>query len=113
MSLVLGSTVDGTCTLTFETGGPVKVTLTLRAQHVGRAIGPISGFVFVEVRLQTAAALMFPFVPRASMLSLVIVASETHETEVRAPEKAFDIRERIVMMVIEKQRQKSRMVHVC
>ena len=112
MILVLGSTVDGTCTVTFETSGPVKMTLTMRAQHVGRAVGPISGFVFVAVRLQTTAAL-FPFVPRASMLSLVIVASETHEAEVRAPEKAFDIRERIVMMVIEKQRQKSRMVHVC
>ena len=35
MSLVMGSTVDGTCTVTFETGGPVKVTLTLRAQDVG------------------------------------------------------------------------------
>ena len=111
MSLVLGSTVDGTRTVTFETGGPVKMTLTLRAQHVGRAVGPISGFVFVAVRLQTTAA-MFPFVPWASMLSLVIVASETHETEVRAPEKAFDRRERIVMMVVVEQRQKSVAVSV-
>ena len=51
MILIVGSTVDGTRTMTFETGGPVKVTLTLRAQHVGRAVGPISGFVFVAVRL--------------------------------------------------------------
>ena len=111
MSLVLGSTVDGTRTVTFETGVPVKVTLTLRAQHVGRAVGPISGFVFVAFRLQTTAA-MFPFVPRASMLSLVIVASETHEAEVRAPEKAFDRRERIVMVVVVEQRQKSVAVSV-
>ena len=99
MSLVLGSTVDGTCTVTFETSGPVKVTLTVRAQHVGRAVSSISGFVFVAVRLQTTAA-MFPFVPRALMLPLVIVPLETHEAEVRAPEKAFERRERIVMVVI-------------
>ena len=103
MILVLWSTVNGTRTVTFETGGPVKMTLTMRAQHVGRAVGPISGFVFVAVRLQTTAT-MFPFVPRASMLSLVIVASETHEAEVRAPEKAFDRRERIVMVVVVVQR---------
>ena len=86
MILVLGSTVDGTRTVALETGGPVKVTLTMRPQDVGRSVGPISGFLFVAVRLQTTAA-MFPFVPRASMLSLVIVAFETHETEVRAPTK--------------------------
>ena len=79
--LVLGSTVNGTCTVTFETSGPVKMTLTMRAQHVGRSVSSISGFVFVTVRLQTTAA-MFPFVPRASMLSLVIVSLEEHETEV-------------------------------
>ena len=101
MILVLGSTVNGTCTVTFETSGPVKVTLTMRAQHVGRSVSSISGFVFVAVRLQTTAA-MFPFVPRASMLSLVIVPLETHETEVRAPEKTFERRERIVMMVVVK-----------
>ena len=78
MILVLGSTVNGTCTVTFETSGPVKMTLTMRAQHVGRSVSSISGFVFVAVRLQTTAA-MFPFVPRASMLSLVIVPLETHE----------------------------------
>ena len=83
MRLVLGSTVDGTRTVTFETSGPVKVTLTLRAQHVGRAVGPISGFVFVAVRLQTTAT-MFPFV----------------QAEVRAPEKAFDRREGVVMVVV-------------
>ena len=99
MILVLGSTVNGTCTVTFETSGPVKVTLTMRAQHVGRSVSSISGFVFVAVRLQTTAA-MFPFVPRASMLSLVIVSLETHETEVRAPEKTFERRERIVMVVV-------------
>ena len=103
MILVLGSTVNGTSTVTFETGGPVKMTLTMRAQHVGRAVSSISGFVFVAVRLQTTAT-MFPFVLRASMLSLVIVASETHEAEVRAPEKAFDRRERIVMVVVVEQR---------
>ena len=86
MILVLGSTVDGTRTVAFGTGGPVKVTLTMRPQDVGRSVGPISGFLFVAVRLQTTAA-MFPFVPRVSMLSLVIVAFETHETEVRAPRK--------------------------
>ena len=78
MILVLGSTVNGTCTVTFETSDPVKMTLTMRAQHVGRSVSSISGFVFVAVRLQTTAA-MFPFVPRASMLSLVIVPLETHE----------------------------------
>ena len=98
MILVLGSTVNGTCTVTFETSGPVKMTLTMRAQHVGRSVSSISGCVFVAVRLQTTAA-MFPFVPRASMLSLVIVPLETHKTEVRAPEKTFERRERIVMMV--------------
>ena len=87
MFLVLGSTVDGTRTVTFETNGPVKVTLTLRAHDVERAVGPISGFVFVAVRLQTTAT-MFPFVPWASMLSLVIVASEAQEAEVREPDKA-------------------------
>ena len=101
MILVLGSTVNGTCTVTFETSGPVKMTLTMRAQYVGRSVSSISGFVFVAVRLQTTAA-MFPFVPRASMLSLVIVPLETHETEVRAPEKTFERRERIVMMVVVK-----------
>ena len=106
MILVLGPTVDGTCTVTFETGGPVKMTLTMRAQDVGRSVGPISGFVFVAVRLQTTAA-MFAFVPRASILSLVIVAFETHEAEVRAPEKTFERRERIVMMVVVAQCQKS------
>ena len=35
MILVLGSTVNGTCTVTFETSGPVKMTLTMWAQHVG------------------------------------------------------------------------------
>ena len=99
MSLVLGSTVNGTCTVTFETSGPVKMTLTMRAQHVGRSVSSISGFVFVAVRLQTTAA-MFPFVPQASMLSLVIVPLETHETEVRVPEKTFERREHIVMMVV-------------
>ena len=99
MILVLGSTVNGTCTVTFETSGPVKMTLTMRAQNVGRSVSSISGFVFVAVRLQTTAA-MFPFVPRASMLSLVIVPLETHETEVRAPEKTFERRERIIMMVV-------------
>ena len=112
MILVLGSTVNGTRTVTFETSGPVKMTLTMRAQHVGRAVGPISGFVFVAVRLQTTAT-MFPFVPRASMLSLVIVPFETHEAEVRAPEIAFDRRERIVMVVVVEQRQKSVAVSVC
>ena len=99
MLLVLGSTVNGTRTVTFETNSPVKMTLTMWAQYVGRAVGPISGFVFVAVRLQTTAA-MLPFVPRASMLSLVIVPLETHEAEVRAPEKTFDRRERIVMVVV-------------
>ena len=99
MILVLGSTVDGTRTVAFETGGPVKVTLTMRTQDVGRSVGPISGFVFVAVRLQTTAT-MFHFVPRASMLSLVIVAFETHEAEVRAPEETFERRERIVMVVV-------------
>ena len=112
MSLVLGSTVDGTRTVTFETGGPVKVTLTLRAQDVGRAVGPISGFVFLAVRLQTTTT-MFPFVQRASMLSLMIVAAETHEAEVRAPEKAFDRREGVVMVFVVEQRQKSVAVSVC
>ena len=111
MIFVLGSTVNGTRTVAFETGGPVKGALTLRTQDVGRAVGPISGFVFVAVRLQTTAT-MFPFVPRASMHSLVIVASETHEAEVRAPEKAFDRRERIVMVVVVEQRQKSVAVSV-
>ena len=55
MILVLGLTVDGT--VAFETGGPVKVTLTMRAQDVGRSVGPIGGFVFVAVRLQTTAAM--------------------------------------------------------
>ena len=99
MILVLGSTVDGTRTVTFETSGPIKMTLTMRTQDVGREVGSINGFVFVAVRLQTTAA-MFPVVPWASMLSLVIVAFETHETEVRAPEKTFERRERIVMMVV-------------
>ena len=63
------------------------------------SVGPIGGFVFVAVRLQTTAA-MFPFVPRASMLSLVIVPFETHEAEVRATEKTFERRERIVMVVV-------------
>ena len=94
--LVLGSTVNGTRTVTFETSGPVKMTLTMREQDVGRSV---SSIVFVAVRLQTTAA-MFPFVPRASMLSLVIVPLETHETEVRAPEKTLERRERIVMMVV-------------
>ena len=40
------------------------------------------------------------------MLSLVIVAFETHEAEVRVPEKTFERCERIVMMVIVEQRQK-------
>ena len=53
---------------------------------VGLSVGPIGGFVFVAVRLQTTAA-MFPFVPQTSMLSLVIVAFETQEAEVRAPRK--------------------------
>ena len=97
--MVVRSTVYGTRTMTFETGGPVKVTLTMRAQDVGRAVSSISGFVFVAVRLQTTAA-MFSSVPRASMLSLVIIAFETHETEVRAPEKTFDRREGIVMVVV-------------
>ena len=101
MILVLRSTVNGTCTVTFETSGPVKMTLTMRAQHFGRSVSSISGFVFVAIRLQTTAA-MFPFVPRASMLSLVIVSLEAHETEVRAPEKTFERRERIVMMVVVK-----------
>ena len=35
MILVVGLTVDGTGTVTFEAGGPVKVTLTMRAQDVG------------------------------------------------------------------------------
>ena len=35
MILVLGSTVNCTCTVTFETSGPVKMTFTMRAQHVG------------------------------------------------------------------------------
>ena len=78
MILVLGSTINGTCTVTFETSGPVKMTLTMWAQHIGRSVSSINGFVFVAVRLQTTAA-MFPFVPRASMLSLVIVPLETHE----------------------------------
>ena len=92
--------------MAFETDGLVKVTLTLRAQHVGRSVGPISDFVFTAVRLQTTAA-MFSFVPRAQLLSLVIVASEAHEAEVRVPEKAFDRRERIVMVVVVDQRRRS------
>ena len=99
MILVLGSTVNGTRTVTFETCGLVKMTLTMRAQDVGRSVSSISGYVFVTVRLQTTAA-MFSFVPRASMLSLVIVPLETHETEVRALEKIFERRERIVMVVV-------------
>ena len=35
MILVLGSTVNGTCMVTFETSRPLKMTLTMRAQHVG------------------------------------------------------------------------------
>ena len=35
MILIVGSTVDDTCPVTFETCGPVKMTLTLRAQNVG------------------------------------------------------------------------------
>ena len=35
MILVLGSTVDGTCAVTFETSGSLKMTLTMRAQVVG------------------------------------------------------------------------------
>ena len=105
MILVLGPTVDGTHTVTFETGGPVKVTLTLRAQDVGRAVSSISGLVFVAVRLQTTAA-MFSSVPWASMLSLVIVAFETHETEVRSPEKTFERHDGIIMVVVVEQRQK-------
>ena len=62
--------------------------------------------MFVAVRLQTTIA-MFPSVPRASMLSLVIVAFEAHETELRAPEKAFERREGIIMVVVVEQRQKS------
>ena len=55
--------------------------------------------MFVAVRLQTTAA-MFSSVPWASMLSLVIITFETHETEVRSPEKAIDRREGIVMVVV-------------
>ena len=97
MILIVGSTIDGRRTVTFETGGPVKMTLTMRAQDVGRAVSSISGFVFVAVRLQTTAA-MFSSVTRASMLSLMIVAFETHEAEVRAPEKTFDRREGICLL---------------
>ena len=102
MILIVRSTVDGTRTVTFETSGSVKVTLTMWAQDVGRAVSSISGFVFVAVRLQTTAA-MFSSVPRASMLALMIVAFETHEAEVRAPEKTFDRREGIVMVVVVEQ----------
>ena len=111
MILIVRSTVDGTRTVTFETGGSVKMTLTIRAQDVGRAVSSISGFVFVEVRLQTTAA-MFSSVPRASMLSLMIVAFETHEAEVRAPEKNLDRRKVIVMVVVVEQCQKSVAVSV-
>ena len=111
MILIVRSTVDGTRTVTFETSGSVKVTLTMWAQDVGRAVSSISGFVFVAVRLQTTAA-MFSSVPRASMLSLMIVAFETHEAEVRAPEKTFDRREGIVMVVVVEQCQKSVAVSV-
>ena len=111
MILAVGSTVDGTHTVAFETGGPLKVELKMRAQDVGRSVGPITNFVFGEVRLQTTAA-MFSAVPRASLLSLVIVAFKAHETEVGAPEKAFERREGIVMVVIVEQRQKSVAVSV-
>ena len=111
MILVVGLTVDGTRTVAFETGGPVKKALTMPAQHVGRSVGPIGGFVFVAVRLQTTAA-MFPSFPRASMLPLVIVAFETHETWVGAPEKTFERRESSVMVVVVEQRQKQLAVSV-
>ena len=108
MILIVRSTIDGTRTVTFETGGSVKMTLTMWAQDVGRAV---SGFVFVAVRLQKTAA-MFSSVPRASMLSLMIVAIETHEAEVRAHEKTFDRREGIMTVVVVEQCQKSVAVSV-
>ena len=86
--------------------GSRKCALTMRAQDFGRSVGPIGSFLFVAVRLQTAAA-MFPSVSRASMLSLVIVAFETHKTEVGAPEKAFERREGIAMVVVVEQHQRS------
>ena len=88
-----------------------KSALTMRVQDFRRSVGPIGSFLFVAVRLQTTAA-MFPSVPRVSMLSLVIVAFETHKTEVEAPEKAFERRECIAMVVVIEQRQRSVAVSV-